>query len=94
MSKDGSRDRRSRDRDRGRYQGNRRDRNMCNTERISSRTKSEEKRCYYCWDLVYVIRECEKKTKDMANEKGQSSQMQLIVDVTERNRIDSWSLNS
>ena len=35
------------------------------------------------------MRKCEKKTKDMAKEKEQSAEMQLMVDITERNWIDS-----
>ena len=82
---------RSRDRyDRGRYLGNRSDRNVHNRERSSSRTRSEEKRCHYYRKPVHFIRECEKNTKDVAQKKGQSPQMHLMADVTERNWIDSW----
>ena len=47
-------------------------------------------RSHYCREPCNFTRERESKTKDMAKEKGQSSQMYLMADVTERNWIDSW----
>ena len=56
---------------------------------IKLKTRSKEKRCHYCGWPGHFIRECEKKTKDMAKEKGQSLQMQLKADVTE-SWVDIW----
>ena len=63
---------------------------MCNQEGSSSRTRNEEKRCHYCRQPCLLVKECEKRTKDVAKEQDQSSKMQLTADLMERNWMNSW----
>ena len=66
---------RSRDRNnRGRFIKNGRDSASRNRGGSTSRDKSEERRCYYCWELGQFGRQCQKR--DQGKQGGQKEQMQ------------------